>query len=176
MLFYPFRSSDDLESDDGSCWKKFVEQLDLEKERDSSDEEKDDVVLPEEREEGASVDEDPSMWRRGFEILQNIQDRLTTEKNAMRARDLVQRATQAKADTGERKKLGIDEKEEDFDVDVEDFNNDDLDEMNDTTFQAGIEFSARHCLLSFCPSHIPMPILHIVGHVFEHTKKPQHPH
>ena len=138
MLFYPFRITDDLESDDGSCWKKFVEQLDLEKERDSSDEEEDDVVLPEEREEGASVDEDPSMWRRGFEILQNIQDRLTTEKNAVRARDLVQRATQAKADTGERKKQGIDEKEEDFDVDVEDFDNEDLDEMNDTTFQAGI--------------------------------------
>ena len=45
-----------------------------------------------------------------------------------------------------------------------------------TTFQAGIEFSARHCLLSFCPSHIPMPILHIVGHAVEHTKKPRHSH
>ena len=143
MLFYPFRSTDDLESDDGSCWKKFVEQLSFEKERDSTDKDEDDDDLPESREEGASVAEDLSMWHYGFEILQNIQDRLTTEKNAVRARDLVQRGTEAKPDTGDRKKLGIDEKEDDFDVDVEEFDNGDLDEVNDATFQASIVFS-RH--------------------------------
>ena len=177
MLFYPFRSADVLESDDGSCWKKFVEQLGFEKERDSdsTDEEEDDVVLPETREEGASVAEDPSMWRRGFDILQNIQDRLTTEKNAVRTRDLVQRGTEVKADTGDRKKLGIDKKEDDFDVDIEEFDNGDLDDVNDATFQASIGFP-RHCSHLSCPSHIPAPLLHIVGHAVEHAKKARHPH
>ena len=175
MLFYPFRSADVLKSDSGSCWEKFVEQLGIERERDSTEDEEDDVVLPKTREEGRGVAGDPSMWRRGFEILQNIQDRLTTEKNAVRARDLVQRATEAKPDTGDRKKLGIDEKEDNFDVDIDDFENDDLSGINDASFQASMGFNS-HCFHSSCSSHILALLLHIVGYAVEHTKESRHTH
>jgi hypothetical protein len=63
LMFYPCRQLDDLK-DNGSYWRLFQNELQKHIKK-----------------------EDTVFWKKGFEILQNIQDRSTLEKNVKRARD-----------------------------------------------------------------------------------------
>jgi hypothetical protein len=65
LMFYPFRQLNDLKCD-GSYWKMFHNEL-----------------------EKHINKEDTAFWKKGFEILQNIQDRSSLEKHVKRARDLI---------------------------------------------------------------------------------------
>jgi hypothetical protein len=58
IMFYPFRELSDLTGIGGSYWKRFNQEL-------TSHHNK----------------EDTTFWKKGFEILQNIQDRLTLQKH-----------------------------------------------------------------------------------------------
>ncbi len=62
-MFYPFRQLNDLKYD-GSYWKLFHNELGRH-----------------------NNNEETVFWKKGFEILQNIQDRSTLEKHVKRARD-----------------------------------------------------------------------------------------
>ena len=62
-MFHPFQQLNDLKCD-GSYWKMFHNEL-----------------------EKHINKEDTVFWKKGFEILQNIQDRPTLEKHVKRARD-----------------------------------------------------------------------------------------
>ncbi len=63
LMFYPFQQLNDLKCD-GSYWKMFHNEL-----------------------EKHINKEDTVFWKKGFEILQNIQDRSTLKKHVKRARD-----------------------------------------------------------------------------------------
>ena len=63
LMFYPFRQLNDLKYD-GSYWKLFHNEL-----------------------KKHINNEETVFWKKGFEILQNIQDRSTLEKHVKRARD-----------------------------------------------------------------------------------------
>ncbi len=63
LMFYPFRQSNDLKYN-GSYWRLFHNEL-----------------------EKHINKEDTVFWKKGFQILQNIQDRSTLEKHVKRARD-----------------------------------------------------------------------------------------
>jgi hypothetical protein len=63
MMFYPFRKLYDL-TYDKSYWKKFHQEL-----------------------TSHNKNEETIFWKKGFEILQNIQDRDTLQKHVRRARD-----------------------------------------------------------------------------------------
>ncbi len=71
-MFYPFRQLNDLKFDE-SYWKLFHKEL-----------------------EKHINKEDTVFWKKGFEILQNIEDRSTLEKHAKRARDPISIATKNK--------------------------------------------------------------------------------
>ena len=62
-MFYPFQQLNDLKYD-GSYWRLFCNKL-----------------------KKHIYKEDTVFWKKGFEILQNIQDRSTLEKHVKRARD-----------------------------------------------------------------------------------------
>ena len=62
-MFYPFRTLIDLKTD-GSYWKKFKDQLRMYSGKQNTTEEKLSFKF----------------WPKGFEILQNFQDRFTLEK------------------------------------------------------------------------------------------------
>ena len=63
IMFYPFRRLNDLQND-GSYWRLFHNKLQKHIKK-----------------------EDTVFWKKGFEILQNIQDRSMLEKHVKRARD-----------------------------------------------------------------------------------------
>ncbi len=63
LMFYPFRQLNDLKCD-GSYWEMFHDEL-----------------------EKYINKEDTVFWKKGFEILQNINDRSTLEKHIKHARD-----------------------------------------------------------------------------------------
>ena len=71
MMFYPFRTLEELKLA-GSYWKLFERELKL-----------------------YQNDETPKLtfWERGFEILQNIQDRMTLEKKMKRVNDPITEKT-----------------------------------------------------------------------------------
>ena len=117
ILFKPFTELDELKCD-GSFWKKFCDELDAHKEKQVS--------------EG-------QFWGRGFQILQNMQDRETASTSSGRARDPVVKGTTCNVPNGERKKQGIDGDDEDaFDVDINEFDSHAVEGANDTTFQASL--------------------------------------
>ena len=81
LMFYPFRTLDDLKID-GSYWTKFRHELE--------EYSKDSISTERSQEQKAHTEEDDrryKFWPRGFVILQNFQDRLTLEKELKRARD-----------------------------------------------------------------------------------------
>jgi hypothetical protein len=63
LMFYPFRSLADLRIE-GSYWKKISQQLQSHLEHETT-----------------------IFWHKGFDILQNINDRMTLEKELKRAKD-----------------------------------------------------------------------------------------
>ena len=63
LMFYSFVCLDDLNFN-GSCWERFTEELHCHLDSKST-----------------------KFWEKGFEILQNINDRLTLEKEINRAKD-----------------------------------------------------------------------------------------
>ena len=69
LMFYPFRQLNDLKYD-GSYWRLFHNKLQKHINK-----------------------EDTVFWKKGFEILQNIQDRSTLEKHVKRARDPISTTT-----------------------------------------------------------------------------------
>jgi hypothetical protein len=69
-MFYPFRQLNDLKYD-GSYWKNNELEKHINK-------------------------EDTVFWKKGFEILQNIQDRSTLEKHIKSARDPISITTKNK--------------------------------------------------------------------------------
>jgi hypothetical protein len=72
LMFYPFRQLDDLKFN-GSYWKMFNNELQKHINK-----------------------QDTVFWKKGFEILQNIQDRSTLEKHVNRARDPISTTTKDK--------------------------------------------------------------------------------
>ena len=88
IMFYPFRTVDDLKTD-GSYWKQFQEQLDLHTEN---------VHLKQKKREKNKF----SFWEKGFEILQNIQDRFTLERKLKRARDPINLQTTCRQREGSK--------------------------------------------------------------------------
>jgi len=88
IMFYPFRTVDDLKTD-GSYWKQFQEQLDLHTEN---------VHLEQKKKEKNHLD----FWEKGFEILQNIQDRFTLERKLKRARDPINLQTTCRQREGSK--------------------------------------------------------------------------
>ena len=77
LMFYPFRTIEDLKTD-GSYWKKFEDQL-----RMYSEEQKNAKQMR----NGRRVKSRYKFWPKGFEILQNFQDRFTMGTKLKRARD-----------------------------------------------------------------------------------------
>jgi hypothetical protein len=69
LMFYPFRQLNDL-NNDGSYWKLFHTEL-----------------------ERYNNNEETVFWKKGFKILQNIQDRSTLEKHVKCARDPISMTT-----------------------------------------------------------------------------------
>ena len=65
LMFYPFRDREDLLKVNGSYWELFDQ----------------------EREKSFICQDSTTFWPKGFEILQNIQDRMTLDKKMTRARD-----------------------------------------------------------------------------------------
>jgi hypothetical protein len=65
LMFYPFQQLNDLKYD-GSYWKLFHNEL-----------------------ERHNNNEETVFWNKGFEILQNIQDKSLLEKHLKRARDTI---------------------------------------------------------------------------------------
>ena len=68
-MFYPFRQLNDLKYN-GSYWRLFQNELQKHIKK-----------------------EDTVFWKKGFKILQNIQDRSTLEKHVKRARDPISTTT-----------------------------------------------------------------------------------
>jgi hypothetical protein len=69
LMFYPFRDLNDLKSN-GSYWRLFHNEL------------------------KKHINKEKTVfWKKGFEILQNIQDRSTLEKHVKRARDPISMTT-----------------------------------------------------------------------------------
>ncbi len=83
-MFYPFRTLEELKLE-GSYWKLFHRELDLYQ-----------------KDETAKL----TFWERGFQILQNIQDRMTLEKKMKRANDPIAENTRCEEpdDTEKRQK------------------------------------------------------------------------
>ncbi len=77
LMFYPFRTAEDLMIND-SYWEKFRHelQLHLQHRKENSINNYPKIKLP-----------IAKFWPKGFEILQNMQDRLTLEKHLKRAKD-----------------------------------------------------------------------------------------
>ena len=71
-MFYPFRQLNDLKYD-GSYWRLFHNKLQKHINK-----------------------EDTVFWKKGFKILQNIQDRSTLEKHVKHARDPISTTTKNK--------------------------------------------------------------------------------
>lgn len=90
LMFHPFRSLDDLKSN-GSYWKKFFQELKLFK-------------------SGTAC----SFWTKGFEILQNIQDRMTLQKKLLRARDPVTLQSQCRSTTKKKPMAKPDQNDDEF--------------------------------------------------------------
>ncbi len=80
-MFYPFRELSDLTCIGGSYWKRFIQEL-------TSHHNK----------------EDTKFWKKGFEILQNIQDRLTLQKHLKCPRDPIFMTTVNEKPNEEKKK------------------------------------------------------------------------
>jgi hypothetical protein len=70
MLFYPHREMKDLKTDDGH-WALFYEQLQLKRQNKPT-----------------------AFWTKGFDILQNMQDRRTLDKNVKKASDNIMNETE----------------------------------------------------------------------------------
>ena len=70
MLFYPHREVKDLKTD-GSHWTLFYQQLQLKRQN-----------------------EPTVFWDKGFDILQNMQDRRTLDKNVKKATDNIMNETE----------------------------------------------------------------------------------
>ena len=89
LLFYPFRSQNDL-TVNGSYWKKFMIEL---------------------RKKRRNVH--TKFYEKGFEILQNIDDRLTMQKHGKRPEDEIDRRTKCEHafDTGSKKKKRVEQDE-----------------------------------------------------------------
>ena len=95
LKFYPFRTLIDLKTD-GSYWKKFKDQLRMYSGKQNTTEEKLSFKF----------------WPKGFEILQNFQDRFTLEKKVKRARDpILMQTTLQQPDSWDTKKSRSSEKE-----------------------------------------------------------------
>ncbi len=71
-MFYPFRQLNDL-TYDGSYWRLFHNELQKHINK-----------------------KDTVFWKKGFKILQNIQDRSTLEKHVKRARDPISNTSKNK--------------------------------------------------------------------------------
>ncbi len=69
LMFYPFQQLNDLKVD-GSYWTQFHKQLQRHLKRKQT-----------------------KFWEKGFEILQNIEDRATLQKHVIRARDPITKVT-----------------------------------------------------------------------------------
>ncbi len=69
LMFYPFQQLNDLKVD-GSYWTQFHKQLQQHLKRKQT-----------------------KFWEKGFEILQNIEDRATLQKHGIRARDPITMVT-----------------------------------------------------------------------------------
>jgi len=77
LMFYPFRSLGELKLN-GSYWDKFNKERKL-------------WILQKDTNSSTSIT--TTFWPKGFEILQNMQDRLTMEKQVKRARDPITKLT-----------------------------------------------------------------------------------
>ena len=82
LMFYPFRTLEDLKAD-GSYWKKFEGQLQMF----SEDQKNIDQKKNKNKKSNMRSERRYKFWPKGFEILQNFQDRFTLEKKLRRARD-----------------------------------------------------------------------------------------
>ena len=107
LMFYPFRTLEDLKTD-GSYWKKFEHQLRLYKEDQiESEQKKSNKRVPK-----TKVNCRYKFWPKGFEILQNFQDRHTLEKKLRRARDPILLQTKLQQpDTSDTKNSSVGERE-----------------------------------------------------------------
>ncbi len=81
ILFYPFRELSDLTCIGGSYWKRFNQEL-----------------------TSHHNEEDTKFWKKGFEILKNIQDRLTLQKHLKCPRDPIFMTTVTENPNEEKKK------------------------------------------------------------------------
>lgn len=96
LMFYPFRKIDDLKLE-GSFWTLFETQRSMNFDKDNSKEGK--------------------FWPRGFEILQNIQDRKALEKGLRRARDIeTQKTTCRDPDDANKKRKRKDNTDQSPDI------------------------------------------------------------
>ena len=112
LMFYPFRCINDLKLE-GSYWKKYKNELsdysNYMKHRKAETNE----TVSDGTQEGQSQGETEKwpkgrFWEKGFEILQNIQDRTNLESHLKRARDKVTRDTECKQpdeSDGKRRRL-----------------------------------------------------------------------
>ena len=107
LMFYPFRALEDLKTD-GSYWKKFEHQLRLYSEDQIESEQK----KNNKRISKTQVKRRYKFWPKGFEILQNFQDRHTLEKKLRRARDPILLQTKLQQpDTSDTKNSSVGERE-----------------------------------------------------------------
>lgn len=94
LMFYPFRTLNDLMIDD-SFWKKFRSELEM--------------YLSDKKNNNTQSKPRFKFWPKGFEILQNFQDRLTLEKKLKRARDPILLQTKClQPESSDKKQKGND--------------------------------------------------------------------
>ena len=96
LMFYPFRTLDDLQLH-GSYWKRFRSQLRRKKRNKST-----------------------KFWDYGFNILQNIEDRLTMQRHSKRAVDNVTRETKCSLPDEEKSKSKRHNGDDDGAIDIND--------------------------------------------------------
>lgn len=112
LMFYPFRCINDLKLE-GSYWKKYKNELSdysnyIKRRKAETNE-----TVTDGTQEGHSQGDTEKwpkgrFWEKGFEILQNIQDRTNLESHLKRARDKVTRDTECKQpdeSDGKRRRL-----------------------------------------------------------------------
>ena len=107
LMFYPFRTLDNLKKDN-SYWTLFEEQRRIYFNLDGHH----------------KNSEKLKFWCKGFEILQNIQDRFTLEKKLKRARDPVVLQTSCRQPENSTNKKSCDENKESKIPDISEFCND----------------------------------------------------
>ena len=115
MLFYPHRNMKDLKTDDGH-WALFYQQLQLKRQNKPT-----------------------AFWNKGFDILQNMQDRRTLDKNVKKASDNITNETENRTPD--------DSAQSEYNTGIFNTETDDMDDI--LKYSDPYEYVHQHTVISF---------------------------